>query len=235
MKSFRKTAVAVGLLFLTATATFLAAHTLALGVLGEPGATTVAAEKSGTLAISAVLYFVDALAVALIGFLLFPVLKRYSEPLALGYAGMRIGEFAAVLLLMAPIVLLIEPSVASTPADWAMPAGGADISANASVLSVAGAEYRAAMALVFLCTGAAGTILAWILIRSRLVPRAIAFLGVLGYPAMFLGTVLELFKVLDLQQGPGLLLVWPVGLFELALPAWLIAKGFNFETLGSGA
>ena len=82
------------------------------------------------------------------------------------------------------------------------------------------------MALLFLCVGVAGTILAWVLTRSRLVPRPLALLGLVGYPAMLLGTVLEMFALLDLQQGVGLLLVWPVGLFEVVLPIRLIVKGF---------
>lgn len=222
MKPYRKTGIAVGLLFLTATITFLVAHTLVVGVLDDPEGLARAAEEANALTTGALLLFVDALAVVGIAFLVFPLLKSYSEPLALGYLGLRVGEFAAVLLLIASPLLLVPLAVA-------MPGGGLEVSASAHLAAIARAQYGAAMALVFLCTGASGTVLAWVLTRSKLVPRAIAVLGAVGYPAMLLGTVLEMFGLLDLQQGVGLALVWPVGLFELVLPVWLFVKGFNTE------
>jgi hypothetical protein len=48
-----------------------------------------------------------------------------------------------------------------------------------------------------------------------------------GYVSLTLGVPLDLLGVLDLNAGPGLLLVVPGGLFELMfLPVWLIARGF---------
>ncbi|MCH7936724.1 MAG: oligopeptide transporter, OPT family [Proteobacteria bacterium] len=72
----------------------------------------------------------------------------------------------------------------------------------------------------------AGGILALILYRTRLIPRWIAVLGVVGYPVLLVGTVLDMFNVIDVTQGAGLVAVVPGGLFELILPIWLLAKGF---------
>src|ERR1035437_1157869 len=72
-----------------------------------------------------------------------------------------------------------------------------------------------------------GTILAVLLYRSRLVPRWIAVLGLIGYPVLFVGCILDLFGVTDVTKGAGLIAVAPGGLFELILPIWLLAKGFN--------
>lgn len=233
MTPYRKTGVAVGVLFLTATITFMVGHTLVLGVLGGPQGPAGAAAEANALTTGTLLFFVDALAVVGIAFLVFPLLKRYSEPLALGYVGLRVGELAAILLLMAPTILLVPLSVASTPDQWALASGGVDASTLKHLLSVAGAQYRAAMALVFLSVGASGAVLSYVLIRSRLVPRPLAVLGAIGYLGMLLGTVLDVFELLDLQQGVGLFLVWPVGLFELVLPLWLFVKGFDTEAVGS--
>jgi hypothetical protein len=81
---------------------------------------------------------------------------------------------------------------------------------------------------VYVPTGLGGIVLTYLLFVSRLVPRAIALLGLVGYAALTIGVPLDLFGVLDMSAGPGLLLVVPGGLFELVfLPAWLIIKGFN--------
>jgi hypothetical protein len=80
---------------------------------------------------------------------------------------------------------------------------------------------------VYLPTGAGGIILTYLLFVSRLVPRPIALLGLVGYVSLTLGVPLDLLGVLDLNAGPGLLLVVPGGLVELMfLPVWLIARGF---------
>jgi hypothetical protein len=49
-----------------------------------------------------------------------------------------------------------------------------------------------------------------------------------GYVSLTVGVPLDLLGLLDMNAGPGLLLVVPGGLFELVfLPIWLITKGFN--------
>lgn len=235
MKPYRKTGIAVGLLFLTATIAFYAGHALILGVLDAPDALARAAAEADALTTGALLIFVDGVAVVGIAVLLYPLLKRYSEPLALGYVGMRVVEFAAILLIMAAPLLFVPLAVASTPAEVVVPAGGLDASTSEHMLEVARGQYRAAMALLFLCVAAAGTLLTYVLTRSRLVPRPLAVLGAVGYLAMLLGTVLEMFGLLDLQQGAGLFLVLPVGLFEnLALPMWLFIKGFDTAPVADG-
>jgi hypothetical protein len=85
-----------------------------------------------------------------------------------------------------------------------------------------------AVLLIYLVTGVLGLILAFLLYRSRLVPRPIAILGAIGYPVLLVGTVLAMFDVTDVTEGAGLLALLPGGLFELILPIWLIAKGFTF-------
>jgi hypothetical protein len=84
------------------------------------------------------------------------------------------------------------------------------------------------MLWVYIPTGIGGLILTYLLLVSRLVPRPIAILGLVGYALLCLGVPLDLLGVLDMDAGPGLLLLAPGGLFELVfLPIWLIAKGFR--------
>lgn len=84
------------------------------------------------------------------------------------------------------------------------------------------------MLWVYVPTGLGGLILTYLLFVSRLVPRPIAVLGIVGYAALFLGVPLDLLGVLDMNEGPGLALLAPGGLFEFVfMPIWLIAKGFR--------
>jgi hypothetical protein len=81
---------------------------------------------------------------------------------------------------------------------------------------------------VYVPTGLGGILLTYLLLVSRLVPRAIALLGLVGYVLLTIGVPLDLLGLLDMSAGAGLLLLVPGGLFELVcLPIWLITKGFG--------
>ena len=84
---------------------------------------------------------------------------------------------------------------------------------------------------VYIPTGLGGLVMTYLLFVSRLVPRPIAALGILGYAALLLGVPLDLLGVLSMDEGLGLLLLAPGGLFEFVLlPIWLLAKGFRSPT-----
>lgn len=220
--STRKTEVLVGLLFLVATATFFTAETLLVGVLERPDYLVDASVETGVLTIAALLAFVDGLAIVGIAVLLFPVLKPYSERLALAYVGFRVAELAALLFYMATPLLMIglgDRSLERT------------VDPSASAMRHLGALFAAlhgaANTMLYLLVGVSGAILAFLLLRPRLIPRPIATLGIIGYPLMLVGTVLAMFGMTDLTRGAGTILFIPVGLFELVLPIWLFVRGFG--------
>jgi hypothetical protein len=89
-------------------------------------------------------------------------------------------------------------------------------------------EFPNHLLWVYIPTGIGGLILNYLLFVSRLVPRPIAVLGLVGYASLTLGVPLDLVGLLDMNNGPGMALLVPGGLFELlVLPIWLIAKGFR--------
>lgn len=215
----RRTAVAVALLFLTATATFLAADTLLGDVLGTPDLLADASAHAPALGASAVLAFVCGLAVVAIAVLLYPVLRPHSEPLALGYVGLRVAELAAILLYLA-VPLLV------TVLGDGLAAGTVEAGDASPLVASLDAQYDVAVVMVYLFTSTAGTVLAVALHRSGLVPRPLALLGLVGYPVLLVGSVLHVFGLTDVTRGAGLLAVAPGGLFELVLPIWLLGRGF---------
>jgi hypothetical protein len=84
---------------------------------------------------------------------------------------------------------------------------------------------------VYVPTAVGGLLLTYLLDVSRLVPRPIAVLGLVGYASLLVGVPLDLLGVVDLGAGSGMAFFVPGGLFELVLfPVWLIAKGFRATT-----
>ena len=81
---------------------------------------------------------------------------------------------------------------------------------------------------VYIPTGIGGLVLNYLLFVSRLVPRPIAVLGLVGYGLFSLGVPLDLLGVLNMNEGLGMLVLVPGFLFEfVVLPIWLLAKGFT--------
>jgi hypothetical protein len=152
---------------------------------------------------------------------MFPLLKRTSEPLALGYVGERVIELVLQIFFYMAAPLLIV----------AVGAGLRDGTVSSAVSQSLGPVLKAAhdvgIVVLYLVTSVGGTVFAFLLYRSRLVPRSLAVLGLIGYPVLLIGCVLDLFGMTDVTQGVGLLAVLPGGLFELILPIVLLVMGFS--------
>lgn len=90
------------------------------------------------------------------------------------------------------------------------------------------AEFPNHLLWVYIPTGIGGLILNYLLYISRIVPRALAVLGFIGYSLLLLTVPLDLLGVIDASEGAGLVMLAPGGLYEfLILPIWLMAKGFR--------
>jgi hypothetical protein len=150
-------------------------------------------------------------------------------PLTVGVVLMMCSGIAVVGigLLMYPVLRAVNPRLA-----WWYPA----LRITECIVSAACGIYLLAqlqtvpnhLLWVYVPTGLGGIILTYLLLVSRLVPRAIALLGLVGYVLLTVGVPLDLLGVLDMSDGPGLLLLVPGGLFELVfVPIWLIARGFS--------
>jgi Domain of unknown function (DUF4386) len=224
--STRTTAVLVGLLFLTATAAFIVANALNVGVLNRPDFLTDASAHTPALATAALLVL-GQFGVVGIAVLLFPLLKHYGEALALAHVGFRVTELAASLFYLAVPLLAIELGTG-------LRAGTIDASASTSLGALLHAQYSVAILMIYLVTSAGGLCMTILLYRSRLIPRPIATLGLIGYPTLLAGCVLDLLKVVDITQGIGLVALVPGGIFELLLPIWLLAKGFTYPREAQG-
>jgi hypothetical protein len=150
-------------------------------------------------------------------------------PLTIGVALMTCAGLAVVGigLLMYPVLRDVDPRLA--PWYPALRIVECLVSVSFGLYLLARSEVVPNhMLWVYVPTGIGGMILTHLLLVSRLVPRAIATLGLVGYALLTIGVPLDLLGVLDMNEGAGLLLLVPGGLFEVVfLPAWLIVKGFR--------
>ena len=69
--------------------------------------------------------------------------------------------------------------------------------------------------------------LATVMYRSRLVPRIIPTIGLVGAPILLASFAATLFGVYDQVSGAALLAALPIAIWEFSLGVWLTVKGFN--------
>ena len=222
----QKTARIFGLLFIATFVTSLGAKALFLSAVGgtfshldfTPGAL---AETS--LYIAAILEFL--LIVTNIGtaVVLYPIVKRQSEGLALGYVTARVVESTFILVGLLSVVSLVSVN------DAIAVASGAEATALAAEGSSLAATYD--WAFLFgpgLVVGFGnGLILGYLMYRSGLVPRRMAMLGLIGGPMLILSFVLILFGVYENGSGPAFLLALPEIAWEASLGIYAAWKGFR--------
>lgn len=99
MDSNRKTAIIVGVLFIIATvAPIISVVPLSvvplgfLGSVGDPDYLTAVSANENQVLIGALLWLAMTASVVAIPIMMFPILKKHNESLALGYVGARIFE-----------------------------------------------------------------------------------------------------------------------------------------------
>lgn len=196
MKSTKRIAVIVGLLFLVSTLTFMIGSNQIRSFLID-----VSQDKS-PLFLGVILEIICGVAVVGIGVLMFPILKLFKKRLALGYVIFRIIECTIIIVGGIYLLSLLEFM-------W---------------------KYEM---IIFVFTALGGLIFSYLLYLSKLVPRYLSGLGIIGYLMLFLGVVLDMFSIFNINDGTGMLLYLPGGLFELLLPIWLFIKGFNSSAIAS--
>ena len=219
IKTNKTTARMVGALILIATGTYMFGSGLLDSILNPPGFLLHVYAKRTQVVSGVLLQFIDAAAVAAIGILLFRSLSKHNEAIALGYLATRIIE--CVLLLVAGISSL---SLIALSREFGA-AGAADASSFQALGTLAAAHSKLAFQIAMIVLGLGSMPFCYLLYRSQLIPRSLAALGLIGYAALFIGGVGELFGL-----NLSMLHYLPGGIFELLLPLWLIVKGFNPAT-----
>ncbi len=180
-----------------------------------------AAEHSDAVTTGALLVLVMGLSLAFVPVVLFPVLRRVDEVLATGYLIIRGAVETAIYVILAIVLLLLVPLSETVAAGSGtdLPAG---VRLGALVIDAEGAS--AVLTLVF-CLGA---LLFYILLyRSRIVPRWIASWGLAGIPFYAAAYLLAMYGAIDNNSSAQNLLQVPLGVQEMVLAVWMIARGFR--------
>jgi uncharacterized protein DUF4386 len=154
---------------------------------------------------------------------LYPVLKRQSESLALGYVTVRVVESG---LIAVGIVSLLAVLTLRQDVSGAAGTDNATLILNGRAL-VAVHDATFLLGPAFCAAIGNGLILGFLMLRSGLVPRRYAQFGIVAGSLALVTALLVLFGAYDQISGPSTILTAPEAVWELSLGIYLIARGFK--------
>src|SRR6266699_3806785 len=228
MTSLRTTALVAGIFYLI---TFISIPTLALyGPVKNHRDWILGSSAHTGVLVGGFLEVIVALAGIGTAVTLYPVVKRQNEGVALGFVAARVLEaamiFTGVLSLLSLVTLRHD-------------LGGA-AGANAAALVTTGASHVAIYNWTMLlgqtlmpCVNA--LLLGSLMYRSRLVPRVIPVLGLIGAPLLIAAVIATLFGG-DIGHVSVFraIATLPVAAWEFSLGVWLVVKGFRPSPITAG-
>ncbi len=152
---------------------------------------------------------------------LYPAVKRQNEAVALGYIGLRTLEAGIIAVGVIPLLALVTlrelvGTAGSDPATL--------VSIGHTLVAFHNWTFLLGPGLV---CGTNTVLMAYLMYRSRLVPRFIPVLGLVGGPLIFAVNAAQLFGVYDRLPAWAGIVVIPIFAWELTLAIWLIIKGFR--------
>lgn len=151
---------------------------------------------------------------------LYPILKKHSESLALGYVGFRLVAAAFIVIGVILLLLLLTLSREFIKA-------GAPVSSH---FQTVGEILRTGRDLVnhvgtILVLSMGGLLFNILLYQTYLVPRWLSGWGLAGTVVTIVASFLFMFRAIDLLTS--VYIDFPLALQEMVFAVWLLAKGFN--------
>jgi hypothetical protein len=218
MSPARKTALVAGVFYLI---TFVSMPTLALyGPVKNHRDWILSSGASTAVLVGGFLEVIVALAGIGTAITLYPVVKRQNEATALGLAAARILEAGMIFTGVVSLLSLVTLRQHLTGTAGADPASL--VTTGASHVAVYNWTFLLGQTLM---PGINALLLGSLMYRSRLVPRIIPAIGLIGAPLLITAVFATLLGQHSALTGLAVLPVIPVAAWELSLGVWLVING----------
>jgi len=218
MKSNKKSIRIVGILFLVQMTTAILSYSVILEpILYKQDFIKFLSSNSFQVTIAMFLDLACGLSVFGIAILLFPILKKYNERIALWYVGLRLSELLTFVI--GGILLLTLLSI-SLDYGQAEPSDVIHFKILAKYLLNARGNTQNISLLIY-CFGT--SMFYYLLFYTKLIPRFITVWGLISVALLFAEIISNIFN----ESLGGMMIMMPLGLNEIFLGIWLIVKGFN--------
>jgi len=211
----RTTARVVGSLFILGSIAGLVGAALEQPIIDASDYLTKVSLNENRLATGVLLELVMGLALVGVAVAIYPILKRFSERLAVGAVGLL------------TLLTVGHDYVSASGADAGQLQRFGDLLLAQRDWAGSGVQDAAVFTVSAL-------ILNYLLYRARLVPRWLSLWGLIG-AAMYLAAGVMVIYGLEPFSTTQVVMDVPLGVQEMALALWLIIKGFNPAAFASEA
>jgi len=223
-KQFKSAARIAGALFLVQMTAASVSHSALLApILGDQDFLTRMSTDSTTVTIAMLLDLLCGAAVFGISVLLFPLLKKFNENIALWYVGLRLNEWVCVTV--SGIFLMTLLSVSDGYIHTNTSDQGYLLTLGTYLLKARG--ITKILMLLGFCLSS--TLFYYLLFVAKLLPRFITVWGLIGIAFLFAEVMSNIFG----RSLGGIVLMLPMGLNEIFLGIWLIVKGFDSSAIST--
>lgn len=222
MNTYRNNARIVGVFFIIATVASIATA-IFVGFLSEPDYLANISTNEKQVLGGMFLELIWALSVLGIPVMLFPILRKHNESLALGFYSLRFIEALMTILYTLSLLTLLTLGKSYTNA------GAPDTSTYQTIgdllLAVRDWAFLLGPGLVF---SLSALILNYQLFQTRLVPRWLSGWGFVGAAIIFVSYIMQFYGFESL-----VFLFLPIALQEMVFAVWLIVKGYDQSAMAS--
>ncbi len=157
---------------------------------------------------------------------LYPILRKRFAVLSLGYVTARMVESGFIAVGIVALLALNTLRLEGAAGDAA-----ALTVAGQSLVAVHDWTFRLGPGVVVGIGN--GLILGYMMWKTRLVPRGLSALGLVGGPALLAAGTAVLFGHIDIGSTAQVVATVPEFFWELSLGLWLLVKGFNPAALAA--
>ena len=221
MTRSKKISTTVGILYITGTVTGILSLVFTNSILNVPDYFSQISAHENKLILGAIFVFLMGLSLSLIPIVLFPVLKKINETLAVGYIVFRSAlETVVYLFTIVSCLMLADLShsfINATPQDFQ----GIFALGNSLI------ESRAINCISTTVFIMGAIMFYYFLYQSKLIPRWISAWGLIGAVPFLTAGFLIVFNVTKNVSTVDTLLRMPIAFQEMVLAVWLIVKDFN--------
>jgi hypothetical protein len=220
MDTNRKIAILVGIFYIIGTAAGVGSVLVTQPILSAPDYLSQIAANANPMLLGALLVLTMGLPLALVPVLLYPILKRHDEILALAYVVFRgaLEMTCYIAMSICWLFLVLTSQEAAVAGTASLPAlqsvGTVFMKGNDSIANI--------LVIVFSLDA---FMLYTILYRSKLIPRWLSIWGFIAIVMHFSTAFLLLFHLADMNTAS--LINMPIFFQEMVMAVWLIVKGFN--------
>jgi hypothetical protein len=228
MDPMRKIALAGGVLYLITFAASIPQLKLFAKIVDDPEGYITSRGSNTAVLWGSWLEVITAIAGIGTAVALYPVTRRISKTAAIGFVTSRVVE--GTLIVVGVVSML---TVVTRREDLAGTSG-----AHAEALRVTGHALVQMRQWTFLLgpglvAGINGLFLGYAMYRSRLVPRIIPIIGLIGAPVILVSATGTIFGLWDQVSSAGAALALPIAVWEFSLGMWLTVKGFKPAALNA--